>query len=189
MFRSPTTWLGGEIHIEVSAFPTILSCNMSLLVYFPKDQFSPRYGDKFFTISVSGFSIRNMDEEMGPDGERGNCGSSVSSPCSVGGHPHVEYHITVRQGNAQWTVNHRYRAFLEMSESLKKECASQNYPIYFPAFPKKSWWTVLHDENYLNDRRIQLEKYLDAILTDLSRKGLVLPYSLATFLQINPIAP
>jgi hypothetical protein len=158
---------------------------MSLLVYFPKDQFSPRYGDKFFTISVSGYSIRGMDQDEVRTSQ--NC-SEMAGSCSVSTKAHVEYHVTVRQGNAQWTVNHRYNSFLEMSEKLRKECLSQHYPIYLPALPKKTWFTVIHDEHFLNDRRQQLEKYLDSILSDLSRKGLVLPFSLATFLQINPIA-
>lgn len=161
---------------------------MSLLVYFPKDQFSPRYGDKFFTVSVSGYSVRSIDSD-GIDGGNNDYCKDISSPCSVAGKQHIEYHITVRQGHAQWTVNHRYRAFLDMSETLRKECISKNYSIHLPEFPKKTWWKVLHDGDFLNNRRMQLEEYLHTILSDLSRKGLVLPFSLATFLQINPIAP
>lgn len=140
-----------------------------LVIYFPKSQFSSRYGNQFYTLEVSFAEAKKGDMVCFID-----CGE------------YTEYVITLRQGANKWTANHRYSEFTQLHSALQKETTEKRYPIELPELPKKTWFRVTKDEDFINNRRIALEEYLDKILMLLNAKGLMLPLCLADFLHINP---
>lgn len=143
--------------------------HIMLVIYFPKSQFSSRYGHQFYTLEISAAETKKDDFVCFLD-----CGE------------YTEYIITLRQGANKWTTNHRYSEFVKLHSVVQKEVTEKRYPIEIPDLPKKTLYRVTKDEDFINERRIALESYLDKILLALNAKGLMLPLSIADFLHINP---
>ena len=95
--------------------------------------------------------------------------------------------LIIQQGHKTWQVRHRYNDFLQLSFSLQQAFQEQHYPIQIPELPKKTWFRVLYDQTFLQDRKERLETFLDRVCSALSQKGLLIPDPLAEFLLINPM--
>lgn len=141
--------------------------NASLL-YFPTKQFSPRFGDCFFTVQI--LSFKRM--------------KATSTLCSIGNV--VFYEIEVKRGRLTWTVFRRYNEFAALYKSLEKEdMSTSDVPV---SFPNKSIYScVVYDKKFLDSRQKELEVILDKILTAASTRSVAITNFIAvtTFLELN----
>ena len=145
----------------------LYSTNASLL-YFPTKQFSPRFGDCFFTVSI--LSFKKM--------------RASSTLCSIG--DVIFYEIEVKRGRLTWTVLRRYNEFAALYKSLEKEeMSTSDVPT---SFPKKSVYSCLiYDKKFLELRRKELEVILDKILTAASTRSVAITNftAVTTFLELS----
>src|SRR5690242_3137595 len=139
------------------------------MLYFPKNQFSPRYGDQFYTIDLIGNDVEK-DEGAFPFCVRG---------CSH----HIEYKVLLKQGTESWTVKHRYNDFVELHKKLHSEFANKPHSFPIPELPPKTYLRVLDDQSFIITRQKELESFLDKVLSMISQKGLMLPTCLEEFLK------
>ena len=127
----------------------IVVSNASLL-YFPIKQFSPRFGDCFFTVEI--LSFKKM--------------KASSSICIIG--DVIFYEISVKRGKQSWTVFRRYNEFAALFNSLEQEISSSSAT----AFPQKSFFNnIIYNPNFLEKRMKELEVILDKILTEASTRS------------------
>lgn len=119
------------------------------LLFFPEQQFSSRYGDKFFTIS-----IRSYDK--------------VVDSCFTG---YVEYLINIRKGQLSWTVKKRFSAFDSLLRELKLRHQSSVH--LFPALPPKTCLPVVQDDAFINERKDNLQQFLDDLLTSMTNEKII----------------
>ena len=139
------------------------------LLYFPIKQFSPRFGNCFFTVEIISFTRKKATT-------RSCCVSDV-----------IFYEVEVKRGRMAWRVFRRYSEFASLFESLDKEDIS---PASNPAvpFPRKSFYrTYLHDPVFLELRKNQLEAVLDRILTAASTRSVAITHctAITSFLELN----
>lgn len=138
------------------------------LLYFPTKQFSPRFGDCFFTVSI--LSFKKM--------------RAPSTFCSIGGV--VFYEIEVKRGKLTWTVLRRYNEFAALYKSLEEEeMPTSDVPAFFP---KKSVYSCLiFDRKFLESRRKELEIILDKILTAASTRSVAITNfaAVTNFLELS----
>jgi hypothetical protein len=138
------------------------------LLYFPIKQFSPRFGDCFFTVEILSF------KEM----------RASSSMCCVGNV--VFYEVEVKRGRLTWTVFRRYNEFAALFKSLDKEDISTSDPPL--TFPKKSVFNnLVHNPTFLQTRQKELEIVLDKILTAASTRSVAITNftAVTAFLELN----
>jgi hypothetical protein len=148
---------------------------MSILLYFPKKQYSPRYGNEFYSISIDSY-------EKVVETKQHSCCANMFSPLEF-----IEYVIIVKQGRAEWTVKHRYNDFVQMLTELKQELDANGVAIVIPALPTKTFFSIVYNEKLVDERREKLEQILDNVLSSISRKNLMLPNSIAAFLHLQPM--
>lgn len=138
------------------------------LLYFPIKQFSPRFGDCFFTVEILSFKTMRAS----------------SSLCCI--HNVVFYEIEVKRGRLTWTVCRRYNEFAALFKSLDKEDMSSSDLTM--AFPKKSLYNnMVYDEKFLDTRKKELEIVLDKILTAASTRSVAITSftAVTSFLELN----
>jgi len=109
---------------------------MPLLVYFPQKEFSPRFGNGFFTISLVESIVR--------EGE-GSCCSSKEV---------VYYILRVQQGTKEHFIEKRYSDFWSLSSKISVATTALLPPKAFAPF-------FLPDQV---DRQNKLSLYLDSLL-------------------------
>ena len=121
---------------------------MTELLYFPIKQFSPRFGNNFYSFEILSYKIENSE----------SCGCQ-----------HATYAIRIHRGRANWVVERRFKDFLAMylivSSSLPETLRTE-----LPRIPPRTFFRVLSD-NFLNSRQEQLSVFLDAFIQFLSRNG------------------
>ena len=115
------------------------------LIYFPKSQFSPRFGDTFFTCSVTAWSY-NRDPTV----------------CSFEA-LFVRYEVELRMGRRTWTLQRRFSEFVQLHSLVVGK-----FGFLPPPHPPRSCYRVLYDRAFLNDRQAALAAYLDGLLRALS---------------------
>ena len=127
-----------------------ISRSNASLLYFPSKQFSPRFGDGFFTVEI--LSFKKM--------------KATSSVCTIG--EVVFYEISVKRGKQSWTVYRRYNEFAALFNSLDQEISSSP-PTTFPQ--KNLFGNVIYNPIFLEKRMKELEVILDKILTTASTRS------------------
>ena len=139
------------------------------LLYFPKTQFSPRFGNQFFT-----FELRTY--------VRINEASSFMNYCLP--HEVIFYEIFVSRGKETWTVNRRYNQFLTFLIDLKDQIDDLPSDI---VLPPKSFFNNLN-KDFCDDRLKKLETFLDKCLVFISSRGIQIQDSIiiTNFLKITP---
>lgn len=153
---------------EMSTMGDLSSTSASLL-YFPIKQFSPRFGDCFFTVEILSFTKRKASSKL-------CCLSDV-----------VFYEVEVKRGRLSWRVFRRYNEFASLFESLDNDEFSFP-PNSLVGFPKKSIYSnFIHDAAFLEKRKKQLETVLDNILTAASTRSVPITRctAITTFLQLS----
>lgn len=146
-----------------------MSSTSSSLLYFPIKQFSPRFGDCFFTVEILSFTKRKASSKL-------CCISDV-----------IFYEVEVKRGRLSWTVYRRYNDFASLFESLDKEDLTSSAND-FVTFPRKSVYSnFIYDAVFLEKRKKQLETVLDNILTAASTRSIAITNCTAiiTFLELT----
>jgi len=108
-------------------------------MFFPPKNWSRRFGTQFFTLLVDGTQI--VDDGTG---ER-----------------HANYIIIVKRGKQEKRVRRRYSEFHEYHRLLVRLSTHARRCT----FPPKTWFRNLSDD-FLSERKQQLEKYLQNVLCD-----------------------
>jgi hypothetical protein len=117
-------------------------------IYFPLKQFSPRFGNDFFSFEI-------LTHQVLLPGE---------SCCAL---PHVEYTITMYSGRDTWTVSKRYSQFCTLFADLKEH--HNEIEGQLPSLPGKTWFPIVYDEHLLSARRENLSGFLDGLLCKLNQ--------------------
>jgi hypothetical protein len=130
------------------------------LLYFPIKQFSPRFGDNFFTCTIERFIP---------------CDSDV---CFVTNY--ITFNLKVSLGRENWDIERRFSEFVTLINYIREQ-----YPQFqtsLPATPPKTCFRVLTDEKFLNERKDKLCELLDELLRLLSREKVVSDRKVLDFL-------
>jgi PX domain len=141
------------------------------LVYFPKNQFSPRFGDHFYS-----YEIRSpVKKKAESSGVLGCCISDV-----------VFYELTVYKGKQSWTIFRRYSDF----EKLYKELLDQDIQLVSSAVlpPKSAYFSFVGpSDSFLGDRKKRLsDDFLDKILVNVSARSSIAHFpSVVEFLEFS----
>lgn len=123
------------------------SSSQSPLLYFPLTQFSPRFGDSFFTIEI----IKSIKKK------------ALSTFCYE--QDVIYYEIEIRRGKNIWKVYKRYNEFKALYKSMEKSFFhSSDTPIPIK-FPQK---ILFPTDVLLAERMKELEIILDIILRSVS---------------------
>mmetsp|Transcript_9111 Transcript_9111/g.18720 ORF Transcript_9111/g.18720 Transcript_9111/m.18720 type:complete len:148 (+) Transcript_9111:116-559(+) len=133
------------------------------LVYFPPKQFSPRFGDNFFTAQVDNFD------------------HFVPTTCFSA--KYVVFIILVSRGRETWEVKRRFSDFERFLLYLK-----QNYPKTvqpFPTLPPKTCFGVADDHDFLFRRAKDLHVFLTELFTTLHMEKLLKDETVLDFLSLS----
>jgi hypothetical protein len=132
------------------------------LVYFTAKQFSPRFGDNFFTAVVENFEhVKALESCWGN---------------------YVVYLIAVSRGRYTWTMKRRFKEFEQFLAYLKEKYPRTTQP--FPALPPKTYCSVTNDDNFLINRSKELQTFLDELLKTLHLEKALLDEKVIEFLDL-----
>ncbi len=131
-----------------------------IFAYLGKE-FSPRFGDQFFTFELSSIFVRG------------------SMYCCQ----YCEYVIIVKQGSRTWTLYKRYSDFSKLNDMIIQFNASAVTST--SSFPGKTWFPSV-DIVFINIRKFRLQDYLENLAGEMSSKGLLNADSpLCKFLELK----
>mmetsp|Transcript_17216 Transcript_17216/g.25758 ORF Transcript_17216/g.25758 Transcript_17216/m.25758 type:complete len:113 (+) Transcript_17216:248-586(+) len=99
-----------------------VSC-LGELLYFPQKQFSPRFGDKFFTVYIRDHAIRGSDSA---------CGGRFAV-----------YKLEVCRGREKWYIYRRYSEFDKMRKELSDEIPANVETL--PSLPPKTCFRAVDE--------------------------------------------
>lgn len=140
-----------------------------MVLYFPIKLFSPRFGDEFFTFSISGFNVHH---------------SEVCFSCG----DYVLYTFEMQRGKVKWSVKHRFSEMERLHKTLVS--ATTVLGIALPVFPPKTLLPVSSDISFLQQRQEALYVYFDAVLKILSQDGGIESYdTLFDFFSLDSHQP
>lgn len=145
----------------------LMAALKSELVYFPPKQFSPRFGDNFFTVTIENFErVKPIDTCAGQ---------------------HVVYAVTVQRGRHTWVVKRRFREFDQLLQYLKNKYPNAKQP--FPLLPPKTYCSVTTDEDFLMNRMKDLQAFLNEMLLTLHLEKALADDKVTEFIDLhNPVA-
>ena len=135
------------------------------ILFFPRNQFSPRFGDTFYTFEMTSYE-KKKDE---------NCCSHKEV---------VFYDVTVLQGKTRHNVSHRYSEFLQLFDDIKE--LDPDLVIDTP--PSKSWYLFLYnDPTCIDQRRQSLADYMEKLLLALHNRGVPITFyrPIISFLKLG----
>lgn len=131
------------------------------LLYFPPKQFSPRFGNNIFTVTLETFErVKPID----------SCGSK-----------YVVYVLLISRGRSAWAVKRRYSDFEKLLAYLKDKYRLTSQP--FPSLPPKTWTSVVNDDFFLQERANELQTFLNELLTTMHMEKVLLDDKLTEFLE------
>jgi hypothetical protein len=133
------------------------------LLYFPVKQFSPRFGDNFFTCTVERFKP---------------CDSDV---CFVANY--ITFSLNVSLGRKSWEIERRFSEFVTLINYIKEQYPKLRTSL--PAVPPKTCFRVLTDEAFLTERKNKLCELLDELMRVLSREKVVSDQKVLDFLGFS----
>lgn len=147
-----------------------MSSPASELVYFPPKQFSPRFGDSFFTAQVDNFEATSPTDLL----------SSCLSFC--GSSRQIVFVILVSRGRDTWEVRRRFSDFERFLKYLKGKYPNTVQP--FPALPPKTCFAVADDQDFLFRRAKDLHVFLTETFTTLHMEKLLKDETVLEFLGL-----
>jgi len=118
--------------------------NESIAMFFPPSQWSSRYGIQFFTVVIPKVTVVK-DYENGPKGT------------------YAVYQLEIKRGRQVIVRKYRYSQFSDFHQALLRSSIAiilQQAKIYLPA---KTWFKKI-SPSFLEQRRMELEKYLHRLL-------------------------
>lgn len=131
------------------------------LLYFPPKQFSPRFGNNIFTATLENFErVKPID----------SCGSK-----------YVVFVVLISRGRSAWAVKRRFSDFEKLLIFLKEKYRFTAQP--FPTLPPKTWTSVVNDDDFLQERAIELQTFLNELLTTMHMEKMLLDDKLTEFLE------
>ena len=132
------------------------------LLYFPLQTFSPRFGDRIFTIDM--VSYRTIQDE------HACCNKTI-----------VVYKVVVKRGKKEWFVEKRFSEFIQLWNSLP---LSPRFHL-LKLIPLKTWFHIVSDDDFLFSRQEALLKALDESLRDLSSTNSLSQSPILDFLLVE----
>lgn len=95
------------------------------ILYFPPKEYSPRYGNHFFTVLIKNYEI---------EGHPSACGGQ-----------YAVYILEISQGKRKWMIKKRFREFDSLNQSLQNELQQSTQ---LPSLPPKTCFTTLDQVIY-----------------------------------------
>jgi hypothetical protein len=133
------------------------------LLYFPKEKFSRRFGDNFFTVDIVGYhAVKSLN--------------TFCCPIDI-----IYFHLQVQKGEKMWLLDKRFSEFHKLWQELP---LSAKFRLS-NTFPKKTWFNVSMDPNFQTSRMKDIIKTLDGVLKDLSHNNCLKSNNLINFLQLD----
>ena len=140
-------------------------------MYFPVKEFSPRYGDSFFTFEFQGYH-------------------AVDNGCF---NRYIVYDIKVTRGRNSWSVKRRFSQVHALGSVCLKMLASgatnsNLTTIGKPplSLPPKTYCTIdIEDKDFLRSRQASLFSFLDSLLKQLSANNLTNTIEVLEFLGLT----
>ena len=114
-------------------------------VYFPVSEFSTRYGEQFFTVSMEGGVIFDASPQMGSK--------------------HVRYALRIMYGQKSHVVHHRYSEFLALHHKLVP-LGLQSKVVRVPPKTCSRLFKDPFDPNFIERRAEGLYTYLHSVMQD-----------------------
>lgn len=155
----------------------------SELLYFPKKEFSPRFGDTFFTFDIKGHEIQGRSDV---------CGGAYCT-----------YTIEIARGKRRWEVKHRFSDFDKLQNMLRGEI---DFAQDLPALPPKTCFRTVDEvlfviililcyltntllQSFLQTRQEQLFAYMEGVLKVVSDRKVIFTHalSLRNFLELKEL--
>ena len=124
------------------------------LLYFPRQSFSPRFGDHIFTVDITSHC-----KAMVVDNNCYGCGCIKREV--------ILYKIIIKKGKKEWYIEKRFSEILSLLNKLKLTPKFHELNV----IPTKTWFNMMDDDTFLNQREDNLLLCLDAALKDLSSQG------------------
>jgi len=154
----------------------------SAILYFPKKHFSSRFGEKFFTFDIN---------------EYGNHESNNLFCCN---NLVTYYSIVISCGKDSWVAKRRYSDFVTLRLSIIQAILSNNNSSSnsidrninkdtvtlkdLPLLPPKTILSITNDDNALEQRKKELDIFLDKLLSFLSSNNMIQLKCIRQFLGI-----
>jgi hypothetical protein len=137
------------------------------LLYFPRKEFSSRFGVRFYTFELASFSKKKLETD------------SCCSPTEA-----TFYEINVLRGKGTWSVQRRFSDFMKLLEDLKE--LDTTLTIQGPIPVKSVYHTFFPDPIFMEQRRASLEKFLEKLLLACHGRGTIAMYRpLVSFLNLD----
>ena len=152
------------------------------VLYFPKKHFSSRFGDKFFTYDITDYYNDDINNIY-------CCNNQATF-----------YNIMISCGKDNWIVKRRYSDFVTLRISIIQSILQHNNilnnnidrivhkdsivldTIDVPLLPPKTLLSIMNDDNALEQRKKELDAFLDKLLSYLSSNNLLQLKCLREFL-------
>ena len=138
------------------------------ILFFPRNQFSPRFGDNFYTFEMTTYEKKTAENW-----------------CSF--KEVVFYDVTVLQGKTRHKVSHRYSEFLQLFDDIKE----LDPDLVIDAPPSKSLYLFLYNDPVIVDQRRQsLADYMEKLLLALHNRGVPITFyrPITAFLKLGETA-
>lgn len=143
-----------------------MSSSSPSLMYFPFKEFSPRYGDNFFTMKFEDYRI-------------------VDSGCFT---RYIVFDIAVRRGKRLWIISKRFSEIYALGNcciaSLPTEL-TRTIAATIPTLPPKTFCSVnVDDKEFIEERQAVLERFLDELLKYMSAVKMIGSKEIGDFFQL-----
>jgi hypothetical protein len=135
------------------------------MIYFPIEAFSRRFGDKFFTFEIKSFTVKRGENE---------CSCLLSE--------YIVYNLNILAGKKSWIVEKRFSDFEKL---LVYFVESYPYLNNLPILPSKTFFNVLNDKNFLEERKKKLAIFFHDFLLELTLKNVLTDHVLLEFLELK----
>lgn len=141
--------------------------NNNELLYFPRKEFSSRFGVRFYTFEIASFATHK---------------SHADSCCQSAEATYYEIHLL--RGKGTWSVRRRFSEFIKLLEDLKE--LDTALVIEGPLPAKSFYHTLFPDPTFLEQRRVALEKFLEKLLLACHGRGTISMYRpVVSFLNLD----
>jgi hypothetical protein len=136
------------------------------LVYVPNAKYKDVYGAQFFTSEVKYYVINSED--------CGWCG-------------HAEFQIVFRRAKTRWTELHRFSDFDKLLYYLRGKYEQSIPDLLIPPLPSKTILPITAFPEELENRRIELNGFVDQLLSALTKFKLLADFRVQMFFGIDPL--
>jgi hypothetical protein len=159
-----------ENPVETQSTQSTQVGNPQHLVFVPKATYASgeTQGTEFFTGEVKDYVVHDNDD----------CWNF----------PYAEYEIQFKRGKLSWQIYRRYSEFDNLihylAERFVKNPAGEE--VYLPDLPPKTYFNCAYDYEYIETRRILLDKFLERLFTTAMKHNFLEDATLLEFFEIDP---